>query len=138
MEDGLLVRLGLVVPVPVVLGRGVERLDLASETLNVRERDGRHHCLPWSKRIAARESARRPGTGARCTVVDLQFRELTDYQIRRSAANLVQQIVNLFELLLGHLARMYALDLPPEVVELASIRGGGQGKGRKLDGHDEV
>ncbi len=50
-------------------------------------------------------------------------------------ANLVQEIVNLFKLLLRQFARVHALDLSPEVLELVSVGGRGKGNWSEFDGH---
>lgn len=65
---------------------------------------------------------------------------LESYYSSRAAAraNLVQEIMDLLELLLGQFARIHAFDLSPKVFELLSVGSRGKGNGRKFDGHDAM
>ena len=51
-------------------------------------------------------------------------------------SNLVQEIMDLFELFRAQRSRVYAFDLPAKVLQCCCVGGGGNGEGNDLDGHD--
>ncbi len=57
-------------------------------------------------------------------------------EVRAALSNLVEEIMDLLELIWAQCARVYALDLPPKILQGYSVGGWGSGEGDDLDSHD--
>ena len=70
------------------------------------------------------------------TVLSAAWSLATQSAVEADSTHLVEQVMNLLELLRAERTWIDSLDLPPEVLELRSVRGRRYGKWGDLNGHD--